>query len=579
MKKLKFDYLLLFIVIAGLFFGTWRLTDYFYNKELINQQEEFLTDNGKLLLSQLDLNNLGAKKNLTTMHQYGKELEERITLMDNEGSVLYDSVYPHLTGSRENRPEVKTVLNSNTAGTSVRYSDTLKEELLYTAQPIQQETRLIGVLRIAKSTTAFAQQTMNFRRSMFVVLFLFYLVLYGSIAYLIYQRNRPLETVLPVLKRMVAEPEKSNYVVQNSSSWQELYVTINKLSEQLNETYAAFNATEEQFKTLFHELMIGVFIIDEQGKFSMINPTMEEILQVGAASQHYYWEVIEDHKLIQLIQQIMLEKDQVHQEIGLKQPEKRDLDVRLRYLENTATGDQVMGTVYDLTHVRHLEKIQRDFVGNVSHELKTPVTSLIGFTETLLDGAKEDPDLTTEFLTIMQKDALRLQRLIQDIIELSKDSDHVPEELQTIELSDFIHQQVEMYQHLLDKKQITVRILGPENSFFLTRSIFFQPIIKNLLENAIQYSPEKGTITIDYQLDKQKLTLSVTDIGIGIAKDDQERIFERFYRVDRARSRHSGGTGLGLAIVREYSQILGGDVTVKSHPQLGSTFTVTLPLQ
>lgn len=579
MRKLKFDYLLLFIVIAGLFFGTWRLTDYFYNKELINQQEEFLTDNGKLLLSQLDLNDLGAKKNLTTMHQYGEELEERITLMDNEGSVLYDSVYPHLTGSRENRPEVKTVLNSNTAGTSVRYSDTLKEELLYTAQPIQQETRLIGVLRIAKSTTAFAQQTMNFRRSMFVVLFLFYLVLYGSIAYLIYQRNRPLETVLPVLKRMVAEPEKSNYVVQNSSSWQELYVTINKLSEQLNETYAAFNATEEQFKTLFHELMIGVFIIDEQGKFSMINPTMEEILQVGAASQHYYWEVIEDHKLIQLIQQIMLEKDQVHQEIGLKQPEKRDLDVRLRYLENTATGDQVMGTVYDLTHVRHLEKIQRDFVGNVSHELKTPVTSLIGFTETLLDGAKEDPDLTTEFLTIMQKDALRLQRLIQDIIELSKDSDHVPEELQTIELSDFIHQQVEMYQHLLDKKQITVRILGPENSFFLTQSIFFQPIIKNLLENAIQYSPEKGTITIDYQMDKQKLTLSVTDIGIGIAKDDQERIFERFYRVDRARSRHSGGTGLGLAIVREYSQILGGDVTVESHPQLGSTFTVTLPLQ
>ncbi|MGG5315788.1 two-component system histidine kinase PnpS [Enterococcus sp. AZ072] len=579
MRKPKFDYLLLFIVVAGLFFGTWRLADYFYNKELINQQEEFLTDNGKLLLSQLDLSDLGAKNNLEIMQQYGEELDERITIMDNEGSVLYDSVYPHLAGSRDNRPEVKTVLSSNTVGTSVRYSDTLKEELLYTAQPIQQETRLIGVLRIAKSTAAFAQQTTNFRRSMFVVLLLFYLVLYGSIAYLIYQRNRPLETVLPVLKRMVAEPEKSNYVVQNSNSWQELYVTINQLSEQLNQTYAAFIATEEQFKTLFHELMIGVFIIDEQGKFFMINPTMEEILQVGAANQHYYWEVIEDHKLIQLIQQIMLEKNQVHQEIGLKQPDKRDLDVRLRYLENTATGDQVMGTVYDLTHVRHLEKIQRDFVGNVSHELKTPVTSLIGFTETLLDGAKEDPALTTEFLTIMQKDALRLQRLIQDIIELSKDSEHIPEELQTIELSDFIHQQIEMYQHLLDKKQLEVRIHGPENSFFLTRIIFFQPVIKNLLENAIQYSPEKGTITINYQMDNQNLIFSVTDVGIGIAKDDQERIFERFYRVDRARSRHSGGTGLGLAIVREYSQILGGTVTVESHPQLGSTFTLTLPLQ
>ena len=578
MRKPKFDYLLLFVLIAGLFFGTWRLTDYFYNKELINQQEEFLTNNGRLLLSQLDLTDLGSESNLAMMHQFGGELDERVTLLDDKGAILYDSVYPHLTGRRDNRPEVKTVLDSNSVGTSVRYSDTLKEELLYTAQPIQDGTQLIGVLRIAKSTDNFAPKTMSFRRSMFVVLFLFYLILYGSIAYLIYQRNRPLETVLPVLKRMVAEPEKSNYVVQNSSSWQELYVTINQLSEQLNETYAAFNATEEQFKTLFHELMIGVFIIDDEGKFFMINPMMEEILQVGAADQHHYWEVIEDHKLIQLIQQIMVEKDQVHQEIVLKQPEKRDLDIRLRYLENTATGDQVMGTVYDLTHVRHLEKIQRDFVGNVSHELKTPVTSLIGFTETLLDGAKDDPELTTEFLTIMQKDAHRLQRLIQDIIELSKDSDHVPEELQTIELSEFLHQQVEMYQHLLDKKEIDVKIHGPENSFFLTRLVFFQPIIKNLIENAIQYSPDQGTITIDYRLDKE-LTLSVTDVGIGISTEDQERIFERFYRVDRARTRNSGGTGLGLAIVREYSQILGGDVTVESRPRLGSTFTVKLPMQ
>ncbi|MGM0213239.1 ATP-binding protein [Enterococcus sp. AZ109] len=578
MRKPKFDYLLLLLIIVALFFGTWRLTDYFYNRELINQQEEFLTTNGKLLTSQLDLSDLGSETNLTEIHQYAAELDERVTLLDPTGAILYDSVYPHLTGSRDNRPEVRTVLDSNTVGTSVRHSDTLNEELLYTAQPIQQGTQLVGVLRIAKDTDSFAPKTMSFRRTMFVILFLFYFILYSSIAYLIHQRNRPLETVLPVLKRMVAEPEKSNYVVQNSSNWQELYVTINQLSEQLNETYAAFNATEEQFKTLFHELMIGVFIINEEGKFSMINPMMEEILQVGAAAQHSYWEVIEDHKMIQLIQQIMLEKKQVHQEIVLKLPVKRDLDVRLRYLENTSTGDQVMGTVYDLTHVRHLEKIQRDFVGNVSHELKTPVTSLIGFTETLLDGAKDDPELTTEFLTIMQKDAYRLQRLIQDIIELSKDSDHVPEELQTIELSEFLHQQVEMYQHLLDKKQIEVNIHGPENSYFLTRLVFFQPIIKNLLENAIQYSPNQGTISIVYQLNKE-LTLSVTDMGIGISKEDQERIFERFYRVDRARTRNSGGTGLGLAIVREYSQILGGDVTVESRPRLGSTFTVTLPVQ
>ncbi|MGO3791932.1 MAG: sensor histidine kinase, partial [Enterococcus gilvus] len=249
---------------------------------------------------------------------------------------------------------------------------------------------------------------------------------------------------------------------------------------------------------------------------------------------------------------------------------------RLRYIENEIKGDQIMGTVYDLTHVRRLEKIQRDFVGNVSHELKTPVTSLLGFTETLLDGAKDDPELTEEFLTIMQNDAKRLQRLIQDIIELSKDSEDLSEDRQTIELHYFLQQQIGLYQHLLKNKQITVTIDGAENCFYQTRLTFFQPIIKNLLENAVQYSPENSDITLSYRL-ADELVLTVTDHGIGMSKDDQKRIFERFYRVDKARARNSGGTGLGLAIVKEYSEILGGTVNVESHPKLGSTFTITLP--
>ncbi|GCF92173.1 two-component sensor histidine kinase [Enterococcus florum] len=576
MKKRKLDYLFLFVLMVALFIGSWNLANRFYQKELVNQQEEFLLNNGQLLISQFSLDTLDSEENDQLISHYAKELDERVTLLNQDGTILFDSSHPDLTGSRTDRPEIQAVLANNTYSSSVRYSQTLKKELLYTAQPIVRNNQRIGVLRIAKSTSNFAPKTADFQRSMFIILLLFYLFLYLGISYLIYQRNRPVETVLPVLKRMVKSPEKSNFVLQDSAKWQELYVTINHLSEQLHDTYAAFTTTEEQFKTLFHELMIGVFIIDEHGKFFMINPTMEEILQMGGASQHYYWQVIEDNKLIQLIQQVMVEKSQVHQEIAIRLPQRKNLDVHLRFLENAA-GDQIMGTVYDLTHVRHLEKIQRDFVGNVSHELKTPVTSLIGFTETLLDGAKENPELTTEFLTIMHKDAVRLQHLIQDIIELSKDSDHVSDELQTIELHDFVLQQLEFYQHLLTKKDLTVNVVGAENVFYQTRPVFFQPILKNLLENAIQYSPEHKNIVITYKV-KEVLEIKITDTGIGISKEDQERIFERFYRVDRARSRHSGGTGLGLAIVKEYTEILGGTVSVESHPKLGSTFTVTLPI-
>lgn len=576
MKRKHLDYLIPFLLICLLFFGSWKLANHFYTKELLEQQEEFLTSNGELMIHRLDLNQLDSSNNKEAIDSFSKEAHDRITLLDEKGKIIFDSTEPNLTGNRENRPEVKIVLNSNDVGSSVRYSTTLKTELLYTAQPIRSGDETVGILRVAKRTSAFQPKTRNFQRTIFIILFLFYAFIYLIICYLTYQRNRPIETVLPVLQRMLKEPEKSNYVMQDSPQWQELYLTVNQISEQLNETYAAYTSTEEQFSTLFHELTIGVFILDTEGRFIMINPAMEELLQIGGANEHYYWQVIEDNKFIQLIQQVLVDKNQVHQEISAKLPSSMNLDIRLRYIENEIKGDQIMGTVYDLTHVRRLEKIQRDFVGNVSHELKTPVTSLLGFTETLLDGAKDDPELTEEFLNIMQNDAKRLQRLIQDIIELSKDSDDLAEDRQTIELNHFLHQQIDLYEHLLKNKQITVVVDGAENCFYQTRLTFFQPIIKNLLENAIQYSPEESLIELSYRL-TEELEITVTDHGIGMSQNDQKRIFERFYRVDKARARNSGGTGLGLAIVKEYSEILGGTIEVESHPKLGSTFILKLP--
>ncbi|WP_427813941.1 ATP-binding protein [Enterococcus sp. 22-H-5-01] len=576
MKRKHLDYLIPLLLVCLLFFSSWKLANHFYNKELLEQQEEFLTSNGELMIHRLDLENLSSSANHEAIDYFAQEAHDRITLMDSNAKIIFDSTDPDLKGSREDRPEVKTVLSNASIGASVRYSSTLDTELLYTAQPIRSGDKIVGILRVAKRTSAFQPKTRNFQRTIFIILLFFYVFIYLIICYLTYQRNRPIQAVLPVLQRMLKAPEKSNYVMQHSSQWKELYITVNQISEQLNETYAAYTSTEEQFSTLFHELTIGVFIIDTEGRFSMVNPAMEELLQIGGAKDHYYWQVIADNKFIQLIQQILVDKGQVHLEISTKLPTSMNLDIRLRYIENELHGDQIMGTVYDLTHVRRLEKIQRDFVGNVSHELKTPVTSLLGFTETLLDGAKEDPELTTEFLTIMENDAKRLQRLIQDIIELSKDSDDLAEDRQTIEIDIFLQQQIDLYQHILKKKKISITIDGPADGFYQTRLTFFQPIIKNLLENAIQYSPENSQIEISYALDDE-LKLIVTDHGIGMSKEDQKRIFERFYRVDKARSRHSGGTGLGLAIVKEYSEILGGSVSVESHPKLGSTFIVLLP--
>ena len=323
--------------------------------------------------------------------------------------------------------------------------------------------------------------------------------------------------------------------------------------------------------------MIGVFILDEEQQLVMINPTMQEQLGITEALSlpTEFASVIKDPGLIQLIYRINKHQPVLQEELRLKLPEEKVLDINLRLFNEQK---QLMGISYDLTRVRQLEKMQKDFVSNVSHELKTPVTSLIGFTETLLAGAMHDPEITEEFLVIMQKDAQRLQRLIQDIIQLSKTEAELQYELQPIELPTLFQQLKDSYRQLLAEKQVTLTLTGSEPTYWLTNREFFYPIIKNLVENAIQYSPKNSQVKLSWRLTAaDQLEVTVRDQGLGIDQDDQERIFERFYRVDKARARHSGGTGLGLAIVKDYTEKLGGTLHLTSHPQVGSTFSVAFP--
>mgnify|MGYP002544083485 CR=1 FL=1 len=231
---------------------------------------------------------------------------------------------------------------------------------------------------------------------------------------------------------------------------------------------------------------------------------------------------------------------------------------------------------YALPH--NIEKMQKDFVGNVSHELKTPVTSLIGFTETLLDGAKEDPETLQTFLEIIQKDAYRLKNLIQDIIQLSQDSDSFQYVDQPINFSELLQQVVQTYGPAAGKKQLTFQFEGPEPFILSTKKELLQPIVKNLVENAVTYSKPGGVITLSYSEQDDQLLFQVQDQGIGIDEEDQEWIFERFYRVDKGRSRKQGGTGLGLSIVKHIVNFYHGTIHVSSEPDMGSEFTVFLPM-
>lgn len=582
-KRQQVEYLLVCLVMGVLFIGTIFLTNFFFRQEVITQQEEYLQKKSTLLAEQLPAEVFQQEK-LTPeqekfVQHYASDENERLTLMTKAGIIFYDSSNPTLAESRKSRPEVEAVLSGANYGSAIRKSVTVNKELLYLASPIISDGETVGIIRLSEETSQFSKSIQSFRRYVILTFGLLFLIITIFIFLLLRQKNEPLITVLPILKRMLNHPDETRSIIQQSSEWNELYQTVNALSQQVSQTYKAYTSTDEQFHELLDELMIGIFIIDTQGDLRLVNPKMMEILGLTDRSiNQNYLSVIHDPTLIHLIHQVVADKNSVHEEIKLTQaPKEMRLDVSLRYLEDTINDYQVLGIAYDLTRVRQLEAMQKDFVSNVSHELKTPVTSLLGFTETLLDGAKEDPETLDQFLKIMQKDAIRLQQLIQEILQLSRSGSTIAYTEQQILLYPLIEEILSSYRKSLREKHLTVTIEGDKTSTFSTKYELFYPIIKNLVENAIQYSRENGTIRIAYQLD-QELIFSVEDTGIGISQKDQERIFERFYRVDKARSRHSGGTGLGLSIVQNYTELLSGSITIDSHLGLGTTFTVKLPM-
>ena len=576
MKKHYGESLAWLAVLLVIFIGAWQLIAGFYQRQVLDQQQTYLEKKGSLLIHMAELNGGGDSLKDLSQH-YVTSSDERITLLAADGAILFDTYDPSLEGTRSDRPEIKTLLQGGKLGVSLRQSDTLNKELLYVAIPVMTDGQLSNIIRIAEPTATFMAEAGSVRQSIFFVYSVLCLLITFLVLYFLRQKNRPIEKILPVLKKMATQPQKTELIMQTSPQWQELYQTINQLSEQLSQTYQAYTATENQLHTLLNELMIGVFILDEEQQLVMINPTMQEQLGItGMLSlPTEFASVIKDPGLIQLIYRINKHQPVLQEELRLKLPEEKVLDINLRLFNEQK---QLMGISYDLTRVRQLEKMQKDFVSNVSHELKTPVTSLIGFTETLLAGAMHDPEITEEFLVIMQKDAQRLQRLIQDIIQLSKTEAELQYELQPIELPTLFQQLKDSYRQLLAEKQVTLTLTGSEPTYWLTNREFFYPIIKNLVENAIQYSPQNSQVKLSWRLTAaDQLEVTVRDQGLGIDQDDQERIFERFYRVDKARARHSGGTGLGLAIVKDYTEKLGGTLHLTSHPQVGSTFSVAFP--
>ncbi|EAC8165943.1 PAS domain-containing protein [Listeria monocytogenes] len=582
--KIGLSFFILFfvvMVIVGIFSGELMKSTY------LNMKENQLEDDAKILLQTTNMENLDLDKDAATIQKsldpLGEDIDARITVIDSKGDVVADTKKdPQKLDNHMNRPEVTDILKKGeSVGISIRESDSLGYSMLYVAVPVKHQSKTDGVLRISISLESVDAAVAKLWGNL-ALIFGIALVIIAAISVFIARKiTRPVREIIEVSTDLANHKYDSRIHGKISGELQDLSISVNTLAESLETQMFEIKQNEQRLNAIVQNLVSGVMLINVDKQVIMTNRTMYQILGETEITGKPFYEVIKSFALSQLIEATFETKTIQQKEIILYFPREMILDASVSPI--LGENGEITGIIlllHDITQIRHLENVRSEFVTNVSHELKTPVTALKGFAETLLDGAMYDEMLLKKFLTIIKEESDRLHRLIMDILALSRiEQNPVPENVELVEVDEVIEQSARTIFEMATEKniQVTIPEKTSESVMIETDRDKLQQIIINLLSNAINYTPVDGKVEVKLIEQEAEVIIEVTDNGIGIPAKDIDRVFERFYRVDKARSRHSGGTGLGLSIVKHLVENCGGRIEVESQEEVGSTFRVTLP--
>jgi len=514
--------------------------------------------------------------------KFGLETATRFTVILPSGEVVGDSDEDPLQMENHGaRLEIVEAFGGET-GTSTRYSNTLQTTMAYVAIPVRSGDRTIGVVRAALPTT-FIDDALNeiIRRILLAGLVVAALVALVSL-FVSRRITRPLEQLRHGARRFARGDLEQKLAVHASEEIAVLAETMNSMAAQLDQRIKTITRQRNEQEAILSSMVEGVMAVDRDEKIININRVAARFFNVepGQVRNRILHEVIRNTALQQLVVQILETNSQVEGEIVVINGMSRFLQVSggmLRDAEGEGIGAVIV--LNDITRVRDLESMRRDFVANVSHELRTPITSIAGFIETLLDGALDNPDDARRFLQIISKQADRLNAIIKDLLSLSY-IEQAPEiKFVTADVSGVVETAMQTCMASADAKGVK---LVPDLEEGIVASIsppLLEQAVVNLIDNAVKYSFENGRVEVRVRRRDRDIVVEIKDFGCGIAKEHLPRIFERFYRVDKARSRDLGGTGLGLAIVKHIALAHGGEVTVDSKPDEGSLFSIVIPIR
>jgi two-component system phosphate regulon sensor histidine kinase PhoR len=510
--------------------------------------------------------------------QLGTDINARVTIIAADGTVLGDSEdNPAIMENHSTRPEVIAALASG-YGEIVRYSTTLNEQMMYVAVSIKDNNQVLGVARVALPLSDVRNSIHHLTIVISLAVILTIIITGFATWFIVRITTRRIREVTQASRKIAAGDLKQDIQIHSRDEAGELGKAFNEMAGNIRKLVEGISTEQSKLDTVLSNMADGVIVTDKEGNISLANHAAEKLFgfRAEAIISKTVIEVTHDHEIDNLAKRCLAREEQLNSQIELTSAGKY-----LRVIAIPITGKILSGCLLllqDLTEMRNLQTMRQELVGNISHDLRTPLAGIKIMVETLRDGAIDDKNAAIDFLTRIENEVDRLTQMVSELTELSRiEAGSTELNKENLNLNELINEAVIQLRPLADKQRITLNPVLSDTlpSAKVDRDRLSQTIT-NLIHNAIKFNRSGGSVTITTSSDDKTITVKVIDTGIGIPKANLPHVFERFYKADTSRT--NSGSGLGLAIAKHTIEAHGGTITAQSEEGNGSTFSFTIPL-
>lgn len=502
--------------------------------------------------------------------EYRTETTTRITIIDTTGKVIADSEKdPRQMNNHRFRPEIRTAL-SGAVGSDIRFSGTVDSEMLYIATPFVQNGQTIAVIRSSIYLSDVRTMIVGFKQRLLRIS-LACVVLAMAISFLLAKSTiRPIRLLVRASRKITAGDFDQKVHWTKNDEFRELAESFNRMTSEIQRLFDDISLRHNEIKTIISSIQSGLAALDASGKVTFFNDSFSEIVHRQPIDGRFYWEILHEPVFIDFVKKTAESRTGSTVEI----PKLRDGRPFLCSSTFIEENREIILLFSDISEMKALQKLKKDFVVNVSHELRTPLTAIKGFIETLQD----EPDAEKRrYIDIVARHTDRLIAIVNDLLNLAEIEDRPVLQIEEVDLQALVKDTIHLFEKKIAEKGLNIEVDISEQARTLDADPFrLQQVFINLIDNAVKYT-DQGIISISAQKTDREIRIEIRDTGIGIAKEHLPRLFERFYVVDKSRSRQLGGTGLGLSIARHIVLLHNGRIHVESAPGVGTTFIIELP--